>query len=202
MDETFIEIDNNLFLGNYKASMNLPLLTKHNISHILCVGIEMTPIYNIKFKYMKIQIQDSEDENILFNFNSVYKFITEGLDNGIFLHCLGGISRSSTIVIAFLMRYKRISLIKTYNYVKSLKPDIKPNDGFLKQLEIYDRLLNNSNTLSYVCVKCDNYLFSSNDVDIYHEYKKGIGMCKMLINDIDNIIILRENALCKYVISY
>lgn len=49
-----------------------------------------------------------------------------------------GVSRSSTVVIAFLMHAKKLLLEEAYHLVKQARPSAKPNDGFWKQLVDYD----------------------------------------------------------------
>jgi hypothetical protein len=40
------------------------------------------------------------------------------------------------------MKLKRITYQQSYEIVKSVKKDIKPNEGFVKQLFIYESTLN------------------------------------------------------------
>jgi protein-tyrosine phosphatase len=57
----------------------------------------------------------------------------------VLVHCHAGVSRSSTIVISYLMRkYINFSLNDALKFVKSKRPIIKPNKGFMKQLQKYE----------------------------------------------------------------
>jgi protein-tyrosine phosphatase len=52
----------------------------------------------------------------------------------VFVHCFAGVSRSATIVIAYLMKEHGLSFNSAIKFVKSKRPQINPNDGFRKQL--------------------------------------------------------------------
>nr|DBA32035.1 TPA: hypothetical protein GDO54_007787 [Pyxicephalus adspersus] len=51
----------------------------------------------------------------------------------ILVHCAVGVSRSATLVLAYLMIYQRMTLVEAINTVKD-KRGIIPNRGFLRQL--------------------------------------------------------------------
>jgi protein-tyrosine phosphatase len=48
----------------------------------------------------------------------------------ILVHCHQGISRSATIIIAYVMRRDRLTLQKAYELVKSRRELVFPNYGF------------------------------------------------------------------------
>jgi len=58
--------------------------------------------------------------------------ITEGLTRGgVLVHCAAGVSRSSSNVIAYLMRRKKnMSFNEAFNFVKKRRPVICPNYRF------------------------------------------------------------------------
>lgn len=69
----------------------------------------------------------------------------------VLVHCLQGLSRSATLVLAFLIIKKGMSVTEAVELVRS-KRRIYPNDGFLQQLcDLEMRLtrLNNINFETY-----------------------------------------------------
>ena len=55
------------------------------------------------------------------------------------VHCVGGVSRSSTVVIAYLMLKNGYSLNEAYDVVKAKKSNISPNFNFMQQLLDFER---------------------------------------------------------------
>ncbi|CAF4410453.1 unnamed protein product, partial [Adineta steineri] len=57
------------------------------------------------------------------------------------VHCAAGISRSATIVLAYLMKYHHNTLKDAYTFLHDKRPQISPNKGFLLQLIRYENEL-------------------------------------------------------------
>ena len=64
------------------------------------------------------------------------------IDDGevVLLHCASGISRSATVAIAYLMKYRDIELMEAYAHVWEARPIINPNDGFFRALQNYSEI--------------------------------------------------------------
>ena len=60
---------------------------------------------------------------------------------GVLVHCLAGISRSVTVIVAYLMHALDLSLSDAYDHVKRCKPDVSPNFSFMGQLMDFERAL-------------------------------------------------------------
>ena len=46
------------------------------------------------------------------------------------IHCAYGVSRSPSIVIAYLMKKYKIDFDEAEHFVKRKRPEIRPNEGF------------------------------------------------------------------------
>jgi predicted protein tyrosine phosphatase len=58
------------------------------------------------------------------------------------VHCFAGVSRSATIVIAYLMVEYGMTLNDALIHVRKQRYFINPNDGFRRQLQTFQRELN------------------------------------------------------------
>jgi protein-tyrosine phosphatase len=66
----------------------------------------------------------------------------DGMVRGnVLVHCHAGVSRSATLVIAYLMQEKRLTFDEAFSYASKFRPVIFPNQGFQKQLKEWQRLL-------------------------------------------------------------
>lgn len=54
------------------------------------------------------------------------------------MHCHRGMSRSASLVIAFKMKHRNMSLGEAFDRTKACRSCIRPNDGFLGQLHKYE----------------------------------------------------------------
>ena len=56
------------------------------------------------------------------------------------MHCAAGVSRSASIVIAYIMWDKKMSFEEAFEFVES-KRKIGPNNGFIEQLKLFEKEL-------------------------------------------------------------
>ena len=99
--------------------------------------------------YSHVPVTDVSEADISLYFDGAAYFmetiLTSSSDQGggsIVVHCEQGVSRSSSIVIAYLMRYHNMSRDEAYLKCKRRRPIIYPNPGFWDQLKKYETRLN------------------------------------------------------------
>lgn len=129
-------LPNELYLSDYKSSINYPLLLNHGIKQILTIGRELPTHKTNLFKTMHIWLDDLPEELISRYFSPCHSFIAQAPT---LVHCYAGISRSSTIVISYLIKHKDFTLKNALEHCRNIRPIVNPNIGFLNQLESYEK---------------------------------------------------------------
>lgn len=134
------KITENIYISDFASSLNKEKLQEEGITHILSTVLGVEPIFPDDFIYKNIYIRDTEKENIEKYFDECADFIKEAIDaNGkILVHCSYGISRSASIVIAYLIKYEGKKFREAYDYLKEKREIIEPNRGFRTKLIVYE----------------------------------------------------------------
>eukprot|EP00731_Ephydatia_muelleri_P023815 Em0016g86a len=148
------EIRPGLLLGSMgdalAAAARTPSVVKnHKVTHVLTVA-NSPPDWRqvlgendpIPFVTMFVAVTDQPSSDLLGNFESCARFIKEGMDcsGTVLVHCEHGVSRSPTVVVAYLMWRECVSLQVAMAAVMSKKSDIRPNVGFMEQLNLWDQM--------------------------------------------------------------
>ncbi|BCS83443.1 putative tyrosine-protein phosphatase [Cotonvirus japonicus] len=70
-----------------------------------------------------------------------YHFINNAISSGnnILIHCMAGISRSVSTLTYFFMKRYNLSFENVYDFVKSKRSIVNPNDSFKIQLQTYHK---------------------------------------------------------------
>ena len=132
-----------LYLGSQSAAISLPFLTAKAITHIISVGCPNTPT-PAHFKdpsktHLKLPLNDdSSGVPICTTVEQGVTFICEATCNPnakVLVHCKAGISRSSTLIAAYLMQKQRMSLRAALALIIQKREQACPNPGFLEQLK-------------------------------------------------------------------
>lgn len=142
-DNVAAHIEEGLFLGSARSAANKEGLKSLNVTHVLTVATRLSPAYPNDFTYKIVEVSDSEDTNLAKYFHECFDFIDEAKTTGgaVLVHCHAGISRSVTIVLAYLMNRHGIPLSDAVKHVKAKRPKARPNPGFLKQLMEFEKSL-------------------------------------------------------------
>ncbi|XP_069036564.1 dual specificity protein phosphatase 10 [Lepisosteus oculatus] len=139
-----------LFLGNESDAQDLELLLRLNIGFVVNVTTHL-PLYHLStclVRYKRLPATDNSRQNLRQYFEEVFEFIEEAHQcrKGVLIHCQAGVSRSATIVIAYLMKHSLMTMTDAYKYVKGRRPVISPNLNFMGQLLEFENDLNSGVT--------------------------------------------------------
>ena len=137
------QISDKVYLGNLYSAKDEEELIKNNIRRVLSCNCYCDIEYKDKSIQHKIlELNDSPNTNIIKYFKEAIKFIDES--DKVLVHCLGGISRSATIVIAYFMWKDKLTYMESFNKLLE-KRTVGPNYGFVQQLEIFQEKLKETN---------------------------------------------------------
>ena len=132
-----------LYLGSVGAAYSHAVLKSRRITHILTVCDSLPPKFPNEFRYKVIEITDEPGSKLNVYFKETADFIQSAINGGgqVLVHCFAGVSRSASIVIAYLMRYHLMTFSQAFIHVKDKRPIINPNPGFVGQLRRYETWL-------------------------------------------------------------
>lgn len=139
------EIDTYLYLGNLNAAKDKNTIAKLKIRHIITIDTcplprTVTEQLTINNKY--IQLSDQPKEDIISHLDETYDFISSAIlaREAVLVHCYFGVSRSATVVIAYLMRRYNLSYREAVEKARYSRSLVCPNPGFVTQLRLYGEM--------------------------------------------------------------
>jgi predicted protein tyrosine phosphatase len=142
LDDTFEanEIIDNLWLGSISSSCNREALHEHNIQTVISAILGSTAAYPFDFNYERSKLRDVEDEDIITEFYRLLPIIHTELINhrAVLVHCVYGKSRSTSIVAAYLIYYKKMTAEQALEFIKKKRTQIDPNPGYIRQLKQFE----------------------------------------------------------------
>lgn len=140
----------NLYLGSYSDMRCIEALRSRRIINIVNVSTdcELPRELENECNTLRISVEDHSDEPIKKHFQAATQFIHAALQRkeGVLVHCRMGVSRSATIVIAFLMQYGHeygvppspsTQLVRYHTalqFVRQRRSQVSPNIGFILAL--------------------------------------------------------------------
>ncbi|KAF6745438.1 dual specificity protein phosphatase 12 [Ephemerocybe angulata] len=132
------EILPGLWLGDFPSALDTETLKEKGIRSVLSAMRGRVTVHETFIRH-QISLDDDPDADILVHFPPSIAFIGSELakGRGVLVHCQAGISRSATIVAAYLMKTRNLNPQAALKMVRDTRPIISPNSGFLEQLEVF-----------------------------------------------------------------
>lgn len=100
------------------------------------------------FVYLRCAVADSDGADIAQFFERTSAFIAEGIATGysVLVHCQQGVSRSASLILAYLIRSQAMTLKGAYMHLRQRRPTVKPNANFLRQLIEWEKRSSSSSS--------------------------------------------------------
>ena|SRR3990167_998562 len=136
-----VKADNELgsiYLGSKEAAVRVNKLKELNINYIVTVAKELEHIQleDHGFKQLHVPLEDAPiqiiEKSIL---PGIFEFINEGRKNSnVLIHCAQGVSRSASILAAYMVHDLKIDTEAAVAIIKEKRPIADPPNYFLDQI--------------------------------------------------------------------
>jgi len=143
------EVFPNVLLGDNFLATNPQKCKEFDVTHVLNaaqgvkfgnVNTDESLFQPFGIKFMGVRAQDNQQFDLSAHFQEAADFIHQGLARNaatgsgkVLVHCVQGISRSTSLLCAYLMIKQGLSAEQSLTTIR-LKREVLPNHGFLKQL--------------------------------------------------------------------
>lgn len=137
-------IANVLYVSGYEVAKDREALRRHGITHIVNTAADVCDdCFKSDVTYCSYHFRDTNTEDISVFFYRTIEWMHDAILQGgkVLVHCVAGVSRSSTIVIAYMMWRFDIPFDVAHERVQQVRPTCNPNVGFTCQLLLLGKKL-------------------------------------------------------------
>ncbi|KFO61727.1 Dual specificity protein phosphatase 22, partial [Corvus brachyrhynchos] len=137
------------FFPSITDARDVEQLSKNNITHILSIHDSARPMLEVRVvedstvnPYFAVDCYSHLGVNFLArHFRESIKFIHECrlTGEGCLVHCLAGVSRSVTLVVAYIMTITDFGWEDALSVVRAARSCANPNMGFQRQLQEFEK---------------------------------------------------------------
>lgn len=131
-------VDDGFYIGSELAAQDTDLLHKIGVTHVVNLnGFITNSTTSDGIVYYNVKMSDCVFEELNEDFWNAVEFTKRAINNGgtVFAHCRLGISRSAALGVAYLMEKKKLSYDAAFALVKTKRPAVNINQGFVTQLK-------------------------------------------------------------------
>lgn len=130
-----------IIIGNGETVCDLNYLKSAGVTHVLNTAEQHVSVSQARYaahgiQYLGFHVDDLPHCNISRYFHRTTEFIHRAVTGGglVAVNCYMGLSRSASVVIAYLMTKHEMSLERALGFVKKSR-NVRPNEGFVRQLK-------------------------------------------------------------------
>merc|ERR1711933_19173 len=119
-----------VFIAGYQVAGDGECLHKHGITHIVNTAADVCENrFPDQFSYVTYYLKDTNSEDISLLFYRTLEWMQNAIKKGgrVLVHCREGVSRSSTMVIAYLMWRFNMSFEAAHEKIRKVRPICNPN---------------------------------------------------------------------------
>lgn len=146
------QITPTLFLSGADGPLNAALVSQKGITLIVNATLSHAcPAYP-GVECVRVPVSDLPSARLGDHFDRVAERIHGNRAGGTLVHCAAGMSRSPALVMAYLMRFRGVTLRQAHRWVQESRPYVRLNAGFWDQLLQYERRLYGKNTVRVAAV--------------------------------------------------
>ncbi|KFZ50777.1 Serine/threonine/tyrosine-interacting-like 1, partial [Podiceps cristatus] len=128
-----------LYMGNFKQACDQQIQKDLKIKAQVNISEQPATLFAEGGKYLHVSVPDSLEADLFSSFATICHFIDAQLDHGaVLVFSSLGISRSSTVTMAYLIHSCQFSLKRAWDYVLKCKTNVRPHRGFVKQLSDWE----------------------------------------------------------------
>lgn len=147
------QITDYLYISSGKTAKDNSVLTRLKMTCIInATQDDVEDVRIPSVEYIRVPVSDSPASQLQEHFDTVADKIhaVRAQCGRVLVHCCAGVSRSATLCLAYLVKYRDMSLMDAHTLVRACRPIIRPNCGFWKQLIDYERSLRGANSVMMV----------------------------------------------------
>jgi predicted protein tyrosine phosphatase len=141
---SMVHIIDNIYIGNAYNASNYTYLMENNIKCIVNATDEIDNYfeYDKNLSYLKLNgVLDNSSSSIKNYFNDFIKFIEENKEHNMLIHCYMGSSRSATLVVLYLVYFKKYYIDDAITFVETRCNRVNINIIYIKELTDYIKMI-------------------------------------------------------------
>ncbi|KDQ53620.1 hypothetical protein JAAARDRAFT_209961 [Jaapia argillacea MUCL 33604] len=136
------EVIPRLYLSDLYTATSPNVLNRLGITHVVSVVGRPWHRYPSSIKHLSVPIEDNRKADLLGYLDATVTWIHHALsrsdNNRVLVHCVWGMSRSASVIVAYLMAMKKMPLQLALSFVRLKRSVVRPNIGFMSQLQMYE----------------------------------------------------------------
>lgn len=129
-----------VFLGSLRTAQCVEVYRDLDIKFVLTAGRGLSVHLEKGMDQLELPVDDVPGADISGFFDEAFQFIDKArsTQRGVLIHCFAGLSRSVTVMVAYLMKFRGLPRDAALEEVRRARPNACPNDGFMVKLTQYE----------------------------------------------------------------